>query len=85
MLEKKMAELAEEINELESHYTKYMLNTIGFEEILNADQEALVLMRKAYKVADKCVECMLEQSKAIDQIHRKLDKLIAITSKSKES
>lgn len=81
MLERKATKIVEEINELKSVMGKQLLGLVDIECIDDEGIESLKLLSRCYKLMDSSMEYMVEQANTIDQLNRKLDKVIDLLNK----
>ena len=74
MLLEKSNKLIEEAKKIKEDLIKMILNE---ETIENMDSNTLEMMQASLRFFDASIEYQEEQAKAIDEMNRKLDKLLA--------
>ena len=77
MLTEKTKKIIEETNELKDIFMKQ----ISFDMLCDMSVEEYSMFQKMIKLMDLANDLVVEQAAAIDLIHEKLDKLLAIVEK----
>ena len=81
MLEKKANELIDEAKELMDFCIKQM----DVYDIKNMDMDNFAAIQRCVKLVDSASELMVEQSRMMDDMDRKLDVILEILGKAEES
>ena len=81
MLEKKTTELVNEAKELMGFCVKQM----DYHDLKNMDQEEFYAMKKCLEFVDAACELVIEEAKMMDDMDHKLDDVLEILRKEKES
>ena len=81
MLENKTTELVNEAKELMGLCIKQM----DYHDLKNMDQEEFYAMKKCLKFVDAACELVIEESKMMDDMDRKLDEVLEILRKKEEA
>lgn len=77
MLEQKAREVYGEWDEMMNN----MMKMFSYEDLLGADDESIIMMKKAFNLMSKAKDLAIEQAKAMDDINTKLDKLLVLSTK----
>lgn len=78
MLTKTINKMVEEINGLKNYYIQEAMKTDMFTDM---DSEEMALIWKMFKLMDLSTAAMVEQAEAMDDMTRKIDKLLEIAQK----
>ena len=81
MLENKTTELVNEAKELMGFCVKQM----DYHDLKNMDQEEFYAMKKCLEFVDAACELVIEEAKMMDDMDHKLDEVLEILRKEKES
>ena len=72
------------IKEMDEVMNAYMKQMLSFEDLMDLDDEASRLLKRAWSLMDMSKKLMLEQAEAldkIDDIDKKMDKVIKLLEK----
>ena len=77
MLEQKAREVYGEMDEM----MKDMMGMFPLDDLIDADDETALMMKKSLHLMKSAKELAIEQAKVMDEINTKLDKLLALSTK----
>lgn len=78
MLTNKAKEIVEEIKELKTFCMKSIMTDVSFDYI---DYDGFKALGTCMKLLDKCNDYMVDQAEMMDEMDRKLDKLLEISER----
>lgn len=76
MLENEAIKLMFDWRDLRDGVSNYIKSAFDFEDLLEVDRDQLVLLKKSYDYMDSLLSYEILRAKAIDDINKKLDKLL---------
>lgn len=81
MLERKAKKIVEEMDEVKTCLAKMFAENIDLDCLDEEELQAIKVMSKCYKLMSSSMEYMVEQAIMMDQMNKKMDKILYLMGK----